>query len=444
MPFPSADKDKKFPPAPFSEPADSKVLPPDTAPSEDPPVEEKSSYRALVDEMGKLYERMRGIVDAANETGEMDPKQEEELGRCRQRYDQLRTIKEKNQEFATIRPMNTPAIITRSLKSQIRTQDTNEYRDAFASYLKSPRNMTDNETRALSEGTDANGGYLPSQEFYGQLIKILSEQVVFRKFANVMSVGAFKTNIAFETAITVATWGAEAGNFAETTPAFSQLVLQPRRLAAIVKTSLELMEDAPARGASFSVETIVTDQLGRAFAQAEEKAFAVGTGGANNQPTGVFTYTGARQIPTGKTAASATAVTANEILDLIYSLPRAYRELPSTCMVMHDSTLAAIRKIVTPATANGYLWQPSFVLGEPDRISGIPIYVCSHAPLMTTGLYPIIIGDFSRFHIAQRSSMSVKVLRELYAASGQVGFAGMERLDAGVSIFDAFRYLKMA
>lgn len=456
MPFPpSASKDKPNPfagsgdqsdPSPAA-PKDSLVEPPpDELVEEKDHGESKPSYRALVDEMGKLYERMRGIVDAANETGEMEPKVEAELDRCRNRYDQLRKLKERNIELSQITPSynNKPAIITRSLKAAIQPTDTNEYRDAFAQYLKNPRNMSESETRALNETTAADGGYLPSQEFYGQLIKILSETVVFRKFANVISVGAFKTNIAFEGAITTATWGAEAAAFTETTPAFAQLVLQPRRLSALVKTSLELMEDAPARGASFSVETIVTDQLGRAFAQAEESAFCVGLGSGSNQPVGVFKYTAGGQIATGVTTAANNAITANNILELIYSLPRAYRELPSTCMVMHDSTLAAIRKISSPVTANGYLWQPSFILGEPDRISGIPIHVSPYAPVIGSATYPIIIGDFSRYHIAQRSTVSVKVLRELYAANGQVGFVGTERLDAGVSTYEAFKYLKMA
>lgn len=453
MPFPpSASKDKPNPFAGSGDQADPSPVEPsnvqgtEPAPEEKDSGESKPSYRALVDEMGKLYERMRGIVDAANETGEMEPKVEVELDRCRNRYEQLRKLKERNIELSQITPSynNKPAIITRSLKAAIQPTETNEYRDAFAQYLKNPRNMSESETRALNETTAADGGYLPSQEFYGQLIKILSENVVFRKFANVISVGAFKTNIAFEGAITTATWGAEAAAFTETTPAFAQLVLQPRRLSALVKTSLELMEDAPARGASFSVETIVTDQLGRAFAQAEESAFCNGLGGGSNQPVGVFKYTSSGQIATGVTTAAANAITANNILDLIYSLPRAYRELPSTCMVMHDSTLAAIRKISTPATANGYLWQPSFILGEPDRISGIPIHVSPYAPVIGANAYPIIIGDFSRYHIAQRSSVAVKVLRELYAANGQVGFVGTERLDAGISTYEAFKYLKMA
>jgi len=416
---------------------------PTTAPAEG------DQYRALVDEMGKLYERMRGLIAKANGAGEMSSDEEEELARMQKKYDQLRKLKEQNVNLMRLtndtRSFAEPRVERAAVRHSTALCPTQgEYRDAFASYLKGPRAMGEMERRALSEGVDVDGGYLPSQDFYGTLMKVLEQQVVFRRVANVMNLGAFKTNIALESTITAATWGAEATAIGETTPAFGQMILQPRRLSAIAKASIELIEDAPARGAGFSVETIVTDQLTRAFAQAEESAFCTGVA-ASNQPVGIFTYT-TSGIADGKTVASTSAITANEILDWIYSLPRAYREQKSTCIVTSDAVLGLIRKLASPGTNTflSYLWQPSFVLGEPDRLCGFPIYASPYAPAIAAGARVAVIGDFSRYHIGQRSAMSVKVLRELYAGTGQIGFQAIARLDAGCSNYSAFKYLRMA
>jgi HK97 family phage major capsid protein len=407
-------------------------------------------YRALVDEMGKLYERMRAMIQKANAAGEMDSEEEEELARMQKKYDQLRSLRDKNMtltRMSTEHRDTAPSVITRTTatkQSGYSLVETDEYRGAFASYLKNPRNLSDMERRAMNEGTAADGGYLPSQDFYNKLVKVLEQQVIFRKIANVMSLGAFKTNIAIESSIATAAWGAEAASITETTPQFGQLILQPRRLAAITKASVELIEDAPARGPGFSVESILADQFARAFALAEEDAFCVGTA-ANNKPVGIFTYTSSG-ISDGKTCASTSAITANEILDLVYSLPRAYRSSPTVAIVTSDAVLALIRKLASPGsnTFLSYLWQPSFVLGEPDRLSGIPIYATPYAPAIAAGARVAVIGDFSRYHIGVRSGMSVKVLRELYAGNGQIGFQAISRVDAGASVYDAFRYLRMA
>ena len=424
----------------------------DTAPAAAPAPEGGDQYRALIEEMGKLYERMRALVEKANRQGEMSSDEEEELARMQKKYDSLRSLKERNVSLmrlaaehrdAAPAPTVNAAVARQSSKATHFAQTT-EYRDAFNAYLKGPRFVGDMERRALSEGTDADGGYLPSQDFYSTLVKVLEQQVIYRRIANVMSLGAFKTNIALESTIASASWGAEAAAISETTPQFGQLVLQPRRLSAIVKSSVELIEDAPARGPGFSVESIVADQLGRAFALAEESAFSVGAAGSY-QPVGIFTYTSSG-ISDGKTCASTSAITANELLDFVYSLPRQYREQKSTCIVTSDAVLALIRKLASPGsnTFLSYLWQPSFQQGEPDRLSGIPIYATQYAPSIAAGARVAVIGDFSRYHIGVRSGMSVKVLRERFAGNGQIGFQAIARLDAGCSIYNAFRYLRMA
>ena len=120
--------------------------------------------------------------------------------------------------------------------------------------------------------------------------------------------------------------------------------------------------------------------------------------------------------------------------------------IENCAIILSDASLGKIRKLAVAAGTStlGYLWQPSFVQGEPDRLAGIPVYASPFMPNQASTIRFGVIGDFSRYIIGQRSSMAVQVLREAYAASGQIGFRAVERIDAGATIYDAFRYIKAA
>lgn len=425
------------------------------SPAPEIPAATGDSYADVVRELGQLYDRMKAMIDRANRDGDMTEDTKEELKNLRAKYDRLVELRDMNHEIAKRAAEGRQRSYAmeraersahgKPAESRLAIMQRAEYRDAFAGYLQNGYKPSF-ETRALSEGTDADGGYLPSQDFYNVLSKVLIQEVVLRKVSTVMPLGTFKTNLAVEGGIVAATWGTEAAALdVDTAQSFAQRQLTPKRLSVIVKASMELVEDAPSRGPGFSVESIVADQMGRAFALKEEEGFAVGTG-LSGQPKGIFKYTGASEISTGKTTATNSAILASEIIDLVYSLPRQYRTSPGVAMLCNDSVLAVIRKFTSPGsnTFLSYLWEPSFKLGEPDRIMGIPVYSCQYAPDIASATYPIVIGDFSRFVIGVRSGLSVRVLRELYAGNGQIGYQGVARVDCTPTVYNAFRYLKMA
>lgn len=426
------------------------------APVAEIPAASGDGYADIVRELGQLYDKMKGMIDRANREGDMSDSTKDELKGLRAKYDRLVELRDLNHEIAKRSAASRSqsyaaeraerAAHGKSAESRFAVMQRPEYRNAFAGYLQNGHKPSF-ETRVLSEGTDADGGFLPSQDFYGVLSKVLIQEVVLRKISTVMPLGTFKTNIAVEGGIVAATWGTEATALdVDSAQTFAQRQLTPKRLSVIVKASMELVEDAPSRGPGFSVESIVADQMARAFALKEEEGFANGTG-ASGQPKGIFKYTGASEISTGKTTATNSAILANEIIDLVYSLPRQYRTSPGVAMLCNDNVLAVIRKFTNPASGTSflsYLWEPSFKLGEPDRLMGIPVYSCQYAPDIASASYPIVIGDFSRFVIGVRSGLSVRVLRELYAGNGQIGYQGVARVDCAPTVYNAFRYLKMA
>ncbi|WP_159300798.1 phage major capsid protein, partial [Klebsiella pneumoniae] len=76
---------------------------------------------------------------------------------------------------------------------------------------------------------------------------------------------------------------------------------------------------------------------------------------------------------TGVTSASATVITADEVLGLIHSLNPAYRAMGSVGFMMHDTALLYVRKL---KDANGaYLWMPGLQAGVPDQLLGYPVSI---------------------------------------------------------------------
>ena len=152
---------------------------------------------------------------------------------------------------------------------------------------------------------------------------------------------------------------------------------------------------------------------------------------------GILSATGGAEI--GVTAASATAITFDEVMDLYYSLRSPYRK--SAVFIMNDSTVKALRKL---KNGNGdYIWQPSVTAGTPDTILNRPVYTSSFVPTLEGSAKPILFGDMHYYWIADREGRRFQRLNELYAPNGQVGFLSSERVDGKLILPEAVKCLQM-
>ena len=88
-----------------------------------------------------------------------------------------------------------------------------------------------------------------------------------------------------------------------------------------------------------------------------------------------------------------------------------------------------------------YLWQPSLMAGTPDTLLGRPVKTSAYMPVIAAGAKTIAFGDFSYYWIADRQGRSFKRLNELYAANGQVGFLGSQRVDGKLVLSEAVKVL---
>ena len=220
----------------------------------------------------------------------------------------------------------------------------------------------------------------------------------------------------------------EALTFGDAT--FSQINLDAHKLHVAVKVTEELLYDN-----AFGLENYIITQFAKALANAEEGAFFNSNG--EGKPLGIFADKGGGEI--GVTAASATAITADEIINLVYSLKRPYRK--NAKFIMNDNTVAVLRKL---KDGNGaYLWQPSMQAGEADRLFDYPVLTSPYVPTIAAGKPVIAFGDFSCYNIGDRGTRSFAELKELFAGNGLIGFVAKERVDGKLILHEAVKILKM-
>jgi len=414
------------------------------------------AYAELTKKMGALFEEMQALgAKLAEATGDEGQAMEEELKEKKSAYAALKErrslIAEVNASAA--QTAHNVVVTDRSAPAETRkggiVTDA-KYADAFGDYLKRGWLPTF-ETRALSAGSAADGGYLPSEGFYAQLQESIQQEAAILNLIRRIPVGTFTTNLTLEVDFTSADfdgvggttegWAGEGGAISEYSPTYDNKTFTGNALRRIVKVSKELVADAPSRGPGFSVESIVAKRMGALFAHSIE--YSLWHGNGTNKPQGVKNAS----ITNNVTLATAGTVLADELIDFVYSLPQKYRVSPTCAIVAHDSFFKACRKLKHSVSTSGttpYLWEESFKAGEPARLLGIPVYASPYAPTLanTASQIHAVIGDWSHMVMAERQGMDIQVLRELYAGNGQIGYAGEMRVDAKVCRIDAFSVLK--
>ena len=301
-----------------------------------------------------------------------------------------------------------------------------EYKNALLQAMRTNFRQISN---VLQEGVDANGGYLVPDEYDSRLIDILNEENVMRSLGTrITTSGEHKINIAATKP--AAAWIEEGGTLTFGEATFDQIILDAHKLHVAIKVTEELLYDN-----AFNLENYIITQFGKALSNAEEDAFINGTG--VGQPLGILAATGGAQV--GVTTASSTKVTADEIINLVYSLKRPYRK--NAVFLANDVCVAELRKL---KDYNGqYLWQPSLQAGEPDRVLGYKVYTSPYFPVPTAGGTAVAFGDFSYYNIGDRGTRSIAELKELFAGNGMVGFVAKERVDGKLVLPEAIKLLQM-
>jgi len=309
----------------------------------------------------------------------------------------------------------------------------------FARFLKTGdvsemRMSSDREFRAQGVGTGSAGGFLVPAGFRQAIIETLARFGGVREVASHVDTDT-GASLPWPTVNDTANVGAI---LAENTQVTEQdVVLGTATLGAhmytskMVRVSLQLIQDS-----GFDVEEWLRVRLSRRIWRIQNTHFTTGTGTA--QPLGIGT-----SPVTGVTAASATAVTYDELVNLETSVDPDYVAGDDVGWMMNLSTFGAIRKLKD--TTNKPLVEPDVQAGAPRMLLGHRVYLNQALPNMAVSTKPILFGNFRAGYVTRDAGdMTILRLAERYADFLQVGFLAFLRSDGAVQDASAYKSLVMA
>lgn len=392
----------------------------------------------LRDKRANLWKSMTAFLDTrTGSDGVLSAEDDASYAKMEKDFDALTNeIKRMERKEALGAEMNKP-IGTPITEKPMKTSDDEEktgraskvYNKSFWSAMRQ-KNIRPEIANALQEGTDSEGGYLVPDEFEHTLIEALESENIFRTLAHVIQTASGDRKIPVVASKGTASWVDEEGAITESDDAFNQVSIGAYKLGTLIKVSNELLNDSV-----FNLEQYISKEFARRIGNKEEDAFFNGDG--SGKPVGIFHSTGGAQV--GVTTASTSAITADEVIDLFYSLGAPYRK--NAVWVVNDATVKAIRKL---KDGNGnYLWQPALTSGTPDTLLGRPVKTSAYVPTIASGAKVIAFGDFGYYWIADRQGRVFKKLSELYAATDQTGFVATQRVDGKLILPEAIKVLQM-
>ncbi|KWT67002.1 Phage major capsid protein [Hyphomicrobium sulfonivorans] len=319
------------------------------------------------------------------------------------------------------------------------------HRSAFDNYVRKGESgaLADLERKALSVGSNADGGYLVPVETEHAVNRALRDISPIRAIASVQQVSGAVYKRPFSISGPVTGWAAETGERTQTTaPKLDALSFPTAELYAMPAATSTLLDDV-----AVNIDEWLAEEVRIAFAEQEGKAFVTGNG--TNKPKGFLDYTTALNsawewgkigvVETGVSAAFPSSDPVDKLIDLVYALKAGYRA--NAHFVLNRSTQSLIRKMKD--ADDNYLWQPSVNAGEAPTLMGFPVAESEDMPSIAANSLSIAFGDFRRGYLIV-DRIGIRVLRDPYSVKPYVLFYTTKRVGGGVQDFDAIKLMKFS
>ena len=316
-------------------------------------------------------------------------------------------------------------------------QPTNpEYVTAFKAHMR-----RGDITAAMSVGSAADGGYLAPVEWDRTITDKLKQRSPIRENARVIQISTPGFSKVFNDGVIGSGWvGETAARPATATPGLTSLAYSIGELYANPQITQTALDDV-----AIDLEKWLADEVQGEFSIQENIAFLSGNG--TNKPNGILTYvTGAANAAahpfgaiTGTTVAGAAAITTDEVIDLVYSLPSERNG--NAKFYLNRTSLGKLRKLKDGQ--GNYIWQPTFVAGEPSTLAGYPVIEVAGMPNMTTGLVSVLFGDMEATYLVI-DRIGIRVLRDPFTNKPYVGFYTTKRVGGGLLNPEYMRFIKQA
>lgn len=324
-----------------------------------------------------------------------------------------------------------------------------EYTNAFASFMRT-ENAEDQRKlsaaqkvgvrAAMSEGVPSDGGLLTPIEWDRTISGRLKLITPMRQESTVISISkAGFTKLFTDRAVGSGWVGETASRPATATPQFTALPFGLGQLYANAAASQDVLDDA-----EIDLENWLTGEIETEFSRQEGIAFVAGDG--VNKPFGFLGYaTGgaaAARHPWGAieivTSGAAAAFTTDKVIDTVYKLPAIYT--PNAKFFTNRSSLGAVRKLKDGQ--GNYIWQPTFIAGQPSTLAGYPVVDMPDMPNAAAGNLAMAFGDMRETYLVI-DRIGFRILRDPYTNKPYICFYCTKRVGGGVKNPDAMKLIQI-
>jgi len=232
------------------------------------------------------------------------------------------------------------------------------------------------------------------------------------------------------TAYSTAALVTEGSAIAESDPTFSSITLGAYKYSFLIGVSNELIADA-----GFNLEALLAEQAGNAIGFTVNSVLTTGDG--SSKPNGIVTAAGSGI--TGGTAVSG-AFTADNLIDLAYSLDGAARRLPGVAYMANTQSLGAMRKLKD--NSGQYLYQVG--VGQPDSFAGFPIFENPAMAAQATGAKSVIFGHLPSYKVRMAGGLQVASSTDYAFNKDQTFYRFLMRVDGDLTHAGHVKYFKGA
>ena len=228
------------------------------------------------------------------------------------------------------------------------------------------------------------------------------------------------------TAYSAATIKAAGSAIDESEPTYSSITLGAFKYALLIPVSNELIADA-----GFNISAHLAEQAGNGLGFAVNAGLTTGNG--STAPNGVATAAGSGI--TGGTGVAG-AFTADNLIDLQYSLDGAARRLPGVAYMANTQSLGAMRKLKSQDGA--YLY--SVNVGAPDTFAGFPVVENPALAAIGTGAKSVLFGHWPSYKVRVAGGIQVATSTDYAFNKDETYFRVMMRVDGDLTHASHIKY----
>ncbi len=357
--------------------------------------EEESSWTTLNAELDKLDERIKNIIDGEQRAADTE---------------------------SAFSKLNGNGVPSQRRGAESDGSELREFMRGNKGSAWETRSDKPVDFRTLSKLTAAAGANTVQTSFYDRIVAHMIETAaILDAGPTVLTTGGGESiQVPKTTGHSTAAIVTEGAAIAASDPAFGQITLGAFKYGLLIQVSRELTDDT-----STDLEGYLAMQAGRALGNAFGAHAITGTG--TGQPRGVVTD--ATLGVTGG-AGVAGAFTADNLIDLFFSVIAPYRNSSAARWIMRDATIANVRKLKD--TTNQYIWQPSVQVGAPDTLLGKPVLTDPNVAAVALGAKSVLFGDMSQYFVRMVNGVRFERSSDFAFNTDLITFRALLRADGAL------------